>query len=212
MRRIAPFQFITHQNSRYNYVEGARMALAGGCRWVQLRMKCGGEDFRGAGREVGELCRAANAVFILDDRADLVEELGADGVHLGKNDMPVGEARQMLGPKRIIGATANTIEEVVGAAKAGADYIGCGPFRFTTTKQKLAPVLGLEGYAEIVEEMRKLGIRIPLIAVGGITAGDIPLILRTGADGIALSGAVLNAPDPTAETKHIVNIIKRAEK
>lgn len=208
MRHIAPFQFITHQNCHYSYTNGARMALAGGCRWIQLRMKNADDNvFLSTGRAIKELCRN-NAVLIVDDRVDLVEPLDADGVHLGKSDMPLAEARQRLGPNRIIGATANSLDDILRATQAGADYIGCGPFRFTTTKQNLAPVLGLEGYKQIIKEMRKLRINVPLVAVGGITAADIPLILQTGVEGIALSGAILNAPDPVSETRRIINIIK----
>lgn len=212
MRHIAPFQFITHQNCHYSYTNGARMALAGGCRWIQLRMKNADDNiFLSTGRAIKELCRN-NAVLILDDRVDLVEPLDADGVHLGKSDMPLAEARQRLGPNRIIGATANSLDDILRATQAGADYIGCGPFRFTTTKQNLEPVLGLEGYKQIIKEMRKLRINVPLVAVGGITAADIPLILQTGVEGIALSGAILNAPDPVFETKRIINIIKQKDK
>ena len=212
MRHIAPFQFITHQNCHYSYTNGARMALAGGCRWIQLRMKNADDNvFLSTGRAIKELCRN-NAVLIVDDRVDLVEPLDADGVHLGKSDMPLAEARQRLGPNRIIGATANSLDDILRATQAGADYIGCGPFRFTTTKQNLAPVLGLEGYKQIIKEMRKLRINVPLVAVGGITAADIPLILQTGVEGIALSGAILNAPDPVSETRRIINIIKQKDK
>lgn len=91
-------QFITHSNERYGYVDGARMALEGGCRWIQLRMKDASEDdFMSAAKEISKLCKQHNAVFVLDDHAEWVELTGADGVHLGKNDMPVDEARRLLG-------------------------------------------------------------------------------------------------------------------
>ena len=122
--------------------------------------------------------------------------------------MPVDEARKILGPDIIIGGTANTIEDIIRLHKHGADYIGCGPFRFTTTKKNLSPVLGLEGYAAARSFMRSRHISIPLVAIGGITAADIPAILRAGASGIALSGSIVGAPDPVAATQEIVNIIK----
>ena len=128
-------------------------------------------------------------------------------MHLGKNDMPIREARQLLGPDFIIGGTANTFADVVLHYESTADYIGCGPFRFTTTKQKLAPVLGLDGYRSIVSQMREANINIPIVAIGGITEADIPDILATGITGIALSGTVLRADDPAQKMKNIIKII-----
>lgn len=203
-------QFITHRNDRYDEISGTRAVLEGGCRWVQLRMKdAPDEEFLRVGREVGRLCRQYGATFLLDDRVQLVTELGADGVHLGKNDMPPREARTLLPAGTIIGSTANTFEDIERAAAAGADYIGLGPFRFTQTKRNLSPILGLEGYREIFTRCRTAGITLPVVAIGGITAADIAQILATGATGIALSGALLGAADPTEETRKIVDILKQ---
>ena len=201
-------QFISHYSERYSYLDSIQLALEGGCRWIQLRMKDATDDeVRPIAVEAQKLCRAYGAKFIIDDRVALVRELGADGVHLGKNDMPIREARQILGPDYIIGGTANTFEDAKAHYEASADYIGCGPFRFTTTKQKLAPVLGLDGYRQIIRKLRAANINIPIVAIGGITKDDIPAILQTGITGIALSGTVLRADDPIAEMKHIINII-----
>ena len=201
-------QFITHHTNSYGYADGARMALKGGCRWIQLRMKHASEDeWMSTGWEVARLCRQYNAVFILDDRVDLVGPLHADGVHLGKNDMPVDKARSILGKNYIIGGTANTPDDVRMHASRGADYIGCGPFRFTTTKEQLSPILGLEGYRQIVGFMKKEGISLPLIAIGGITKNDVPALLDTGIHGIALSSTILNSADPVEETRMIKGIL-----
>ena len=153
---------------------------------------------------VQDLCRQYGATFIIDDHVELVKKLHADGVHLGKKDMPIAEARRILGPDFIIGGTANTFEDVRMHYEAGADYIGCGPFRFTTTKKNLSPVLGLEGYRDIVSHMKEAGIHLPIVAIGGITFEDIPAIMQTGVSGIALSGSILRADDPIEETKRIV--------
>lgn len=201
-------QFITHRNERYDEISGTRAVLEGGCRWVQLRMKdAPDEEVLRVGREVGRLCREYGATFLVDDRVHLVSELGADGVHLGKHDMPVSEARRLLPAGTIIGATANTFEDIARAAAAGADYIGLGPFRFTETKRNLSPILGLEGYRAIFERCREAGITLPVVAIGGITAADVAAILATGATGIALSGALLGAEDPAEETRKITKII-----
>lgn len=203
-------QFITHHTDRYDEVAATRAVLAGGCRWVQLRMKeADDETFLRVGREVGCLCRDHGATFLLDDRAWLVEELGADGVHLGKNDLPPDEARTLLGPGRIIGATANTFDDIARAVRQGADYIGLGPFRFTETKQKLSPLLGIEGYRRIMAQCREAGFSLPVVAIGGITAADLGPLLDTGIQGIALSGTLLRAASPADETRHILEIIQR---
>ena len=197
-------QFISHHNDKYSYIDGIRLALEGGCRWIQLRMKeASDEEARDTALEAQALCKSSNATFIIDDRVGLAKDIKADGVHLGKNDMPVGEARQALGSQAIIGGTANTIDDIKRLCQAGADYIGC----FTTTKQGLAPVLGLEGYRFIMEEMRRLRLSTPLVAIGGITACDIPDLMRTGISGIAISGAVLTADDPAAEMSRLNAIL-----
>ena len=201
-------QFISHYTERYGYLDSIRLAIEGGCRWIQLRMKDAIDDeVRPIALAAQQMCREAGATFIIDDRVELVRELHADGVHLGKNDMPIIEARKIFGPDFIIGGTANTFDDVVLHYESTADYIGCGPFRFTTTKQKLAPVLGLDGYRSIVSQMREANINIPIVAIGGITEADIPDILATGITGIALSGTVLRADDPAQKMKNIIKII-----
>lgn len=198
-------QFITHSNNRYGYVDGARLALEGGCRWVQLRMKEATEaEFMAAAAEIGRLCKEHGATFVLDDHVEWVEKTGADGVHLGKNDMPIDEARKILGNDKIIGGTANTFEDVERLYRQGADYIGCGPFRFTTTKKNLSPVLGLEGYQHIVDQMKAHGIDLPIVAIGGILESDIKSILATGVSGIAVSGGILNAENPAEEMQRFL--------
>lgn len=200
-------QFITHYTDRYTYLDSARIALEGGCRWIQLRMKeASPEEIRPVALEAMAMCRKYGATFIIDDHVDLVKQVGADGVHLGKNDMPISEARKILGKGFIIGGTANTFEDIRMHHKAGADYIGCGPFRFTTTKKSLSPILGLEGYADIVSQMKAEGINLPIVAIGGITKEDIPLLMETGIDGIALSGSILRAENPIEEMREIIQL------
>ena len=201
-------QYISHFTQQISYAEGIKMALEGGCRWIQLRMKdAPAEEIIACAEEVLPLCRRHGAKFLLDDHVELVRQLGADGVHLGKNDMPVDEARKILGPDIIIGGTANTIEDIIRLHKQGADYIGCGPFRFTTTKKNLSPILGLDGYKSIVLKMKELGIDLPIVAIGGITVEDIPAVMGTGVSGIALSGAILGAPDSVEMTARIIETI-----
>ena len=204
---MLPLQFITHHTERYSYLDSARMALEGGCKWIQLRMKDADEkELKETALKVQEMCKQHEATFIIDDHVELVKEIKADGVHLGKNDMPVAEARQFLGEEFLIGGIANTFDDIMMHFNASADYIGCGPFRFTTTKKNLSPILGLEGYKAIIDRLTEMRIRIPVVAIGGITYDDIPDIMNTGIHGIALSGTILNAANPVEETQRILNI------
>lgn len=202
-------QFITHHNDLYTHVDSARLALDGGCRWIQLRMKGVDEaTMEKSARTVQQMCEAYGATFIVDDEVLLAKRIGADGVHLGKSDMPIAEARRILGDGFIIGATVNTFDDVTKTLhNATPDYFGCGPFRYTSTKKNLAPILGYDGYREIISKMHKHDIRIPLVAIGGITKSDIPMLLECGVGGIALSGSIINAPNPVQQMHEVVDIV-----
>lgn len=202
-------QFITHFSEQYSYIDSARLALEGGCRWIQLRMKDADEALlEETAIIVQKMCKNYGATFIIDDNVLLAKKIKADGVHLGKNDMPVAEARKILGEDFIIGGTVNSFEDIEKVlSNATPDYFGCGPFRFTTTKQKLAPILGLDGYKNIISKMKENNIQIPLVAIGGIGKEDVPSILECGVGGIALSGGVLKANDPIKEMNDIKTII-----
>lgn len=203
-------QFITHKNDRYGYVEGAIEALAGGCKWIQLRMKeATADELREAVKILKPACAEKEAILVIDDRVELVAELDVDGVHLGKNDMPPAEARRLLGEKYIIGATANTIEDIRALAVQDVDYIGLGPYRFTETKRNLSPVLGIEGYRRIMEACRAEGIEHPVVAIGGITIDDLQPLMDAGVSGIALSGTILNAPSPRETTETILAMLNK---
>ena len=207
---MVSLQFITHQTDRYTYFESALMALEGGCKWIQLRMKeapC--EEVEAVALQLKPLCKEKEAILLLDDHVELAKKLEVDGVHLGKKDMPIDQARQLLGEAFIIGGTANTFEDVKMHYEAGANYVGCGPFRYTTTKKNLSPILGLEGYRNIISRLKAENIAMPLVAIGGITKEDIPVIAETGVVGIALSGTVLRADDPVREMRELVEMTRQ---
>lgn len=207
--RAFSLQLITHPVNGRSEIEGARLALEGGCKWVQLRMKeTPVEEVKKVALELLPLCKQYEAVMIIDDYVELAKEVGADGVHLGKMDMNPKDARAILGDEFIIGGTCNSFDDIL-SIKDDVDYIGCGPFRFTTTKKKLAPVLGLEGYQEIVWKCREQGINIPIVAIGGITKDDVRKVLHSGPNGIAISGGILSAADPKTETEEILKIIEK---
>ncbi len=201
--KMETLQYITHTDT------GLDEVLRGGCRWVQLRMKDASDsEFAEMANRIIPMCRNYGATIIFDDRVDMVAELGADGVHLGKKDMPVEKARKILGPSKIIGATANTESDMLRAFEAGADYIGLGPFRFTTTKKELSPILGAEGIRRIMEYCHREGITIPVVAIGGITLDDLVALRRTGVNGVAISGLIFNSQDKEQTTKTIINTWK----
>lgn len=206
-------QFITHENEQYTYLEGAQYALEGGCRWIQLRMKdkCA-QEVISIGLKLRDLCNQYQATLIIDDHVELVEEIGADGVHLGQSDMPIDQARGILGGSKIIGGTANTLEQIRRLYHLGADYIGCGPYRYTQTKKNLAPIIGLEGYENFLIYMSEEDIHVPLIAIGGIRKEDVSPLMQTGISGIAISSAILNAPRPKEEMELLIQKMAPYEK
>lgn len=208
--RLPKIQFITHADTRYTLVESALVALSCGIRWIQFRGKdLREEEAETMARSVQELCRRHKALFVIDDNVLLAKKLQADGVHLGKEDMPIAQARDILGDDYLIGGTANTWEDVEKIRDEGGNYIGLGPFRFTRTKKKLSPILGIEGYARIMEKARDTGMDLPVFAIGGIRPEDGPALKRCGVFGLAVSSALLQADDPQEEVnKFTSNFIR----
>ena len=203
-------QFITHHTEKYSYIDSARIALEGGCRWIQLRMKDAEESLlEETAIIVQNMCKEYGATFIIDDHVWLTKKIQANGVHLGKNDMPIAEARKILGDSFIIGGTVNSFEDILFHLQdATLDYLGCGPFRFTSTKKNLVPILGVEGYKDVIRQMRDNNVDIPLVAIGGIGKNDILPLLESGVNGIALSSSILQADNPIEEMKEMVNMIQ----
>lgn len=186
--------------------EAAELACQGGVRWVQLRVKNQPyESWKQLALETQAVTRRYGATLLINDNPRLAQEIGADGVHVGAADMPPAEARAMLGAKFIVGGTANTFADVQRLAAAGVDYIGLGPFRFTRTKEKLSPILGLAGYADILQKCRAAGITVPVIGIGGIALADVAPLLATGLHGVAVSGSIGQAENPVAAAQFFIN-------
>lgn len=204
-------QFITNENSSASPAKQIKDAIEGGCRWVQIRLKeASDEEIRDLFFEIRDKAKETLTTIIIDDRVDLVKSLASEGiagVHLGKDDMPAAEAREKLGPDAIIGVTAHSFDEAKAFKGLDVDYIGIGPFAFTETRKNLAPVLGLEGISEIAALARDQGLDFPLVAVGGIRLEDVESLLAVGANGIAVSGAIANAPDIAEETKKFISLL-----
>lgn len=205
-------QYITAPKEGMTIAGQVEAVCRGGLRWVQLRMKGASvAEILAEGKIVKEICRRYHALFIINDNVQAAKELDADGVHLGKEDMDPIEARRLLGKDKIIGATCNTWADILLRHQQQVDYIGLGPFTFTTTKEKLSPVLGQEGYSQIMQLMHKNHITIPVFAIGGITEADIPSLMQTGIQGIALSGLIKNSPDPTRKTGEIIHLLNNSK-
>ncbi len=197
--QINQLQFITDN------APAAELACRGGVRWVQLRAKNRpAAEWRQLALDVQAVCRHHGATLIINDNPALALEIGASGVHLGQQDMPPAEARALLGPGFIIGGTANTFADIDKLVAAGVDYIGLGPFRFTSTKEKLSPILGLAGYADIMARCRAAGFTTPVVGIGGVVLADVADLLATGLHGVAVAGAISGATNPTEAARRFV--------
>lgn len=203
-------QFITHPSDKMTILEEIENVVNGGCKWVQLRMKnAPREEIIEVATKAKDICKEHECILVIDDYVDIAKELALDGIHLGKNDMAPTEAREILGEEFIIGVTANTIDDIEAVRHLDIDYIGLGPFRFTQTKEKLSPVLGLNGYQDIITKKKASSINLPVVAIGGIKYEDVEDIMSTGVDGIAVSGGLINADDMTSETEKMITLLEK---
>lgn len=196
MRSSLPrLHYVSQGATPSEHLQHIERLVQAGCPWVQLRLKAvSTAAYQAAAAQALDLCRAHGAWLTINDRPDIAAAVGADGVHVGTQDTHPRAAREQL-PQGIVGATANTWTDIVRAVEGGADYIGLGPFRFTKTKQKLSPVLGVEGYSQLLERMQAQGWTTPVLAIGGIALTDVPVLINTGIWGVAVSGALSQAVD-----------------
>ena len=189
-------QYISQGNTIEEQLYNIHQALDAGCDWIQMRFKNQTEkNSFSLAEAVKILCNEYLATFIINDNVYLSQQIAADGVHLGLSDIKIDEARAILGATKIIGGTANTFEDIQNHVKNGCDYIGLGPFRFTNTKEKLSPILGLFGYFKILQKLKKNKINIPVYAIGGITLKDVNPLIETGIHGIAVSKIITESDE-----------------
>jgi thiamine-phosphate pyrophosphorylase len=186
--------------------------LLAGCKWIQLRIKNQTEDeVLPLAIKAAALCTQYGAKLIVNDYPQVALKAGAHGVHLGLDDMPIPEARALIGREMVIGGTANTLKHMKLRADEGADYIGLGPYRFTTTKKNLSPVIGLQGYIDLMQQAKQAGIHLPVIAIGGIEIADVPLLIHSGIHGVAVSGALTNKADTAAAMHQLQQHLNAAD-
>jgi thiamine-phosphate pyrophosphorylase len=206
---IAQLHYITQDIEGVPHQELVLNACVAGIDWVQLRVKNRSyNEWLDIAHKTEMICRKYHAKLIVNDNVGIAKAIKANGVHLGKMDMSPREARQELGSTTIIGGTANSFEDIEQLNDAGVDYIGLGPFRFTSTKENLSHLLGLEGYKKIIEQCKKKGISIPIIAIGGIKLEDIKPIAETGIYGIAVASAINSTPNMFEAAKRFKSKVK----
>lgn len=194
---IARLHYITQNLPNIPHWEQAEKACMGGVSWVQLRVKnTPYEQWKEIALKTQAVCKRFNAKLIINDNFQLAYEIGADGVHLGKTDPSPVDARALLGDACIIGGTANTIADIRALHEAGVNYIGCGPYRFTKTKENLSPIVGLEGYKALMQQCREEGLKLPIIGIGGIQLEDVQLLQSAGLYGVAVSSVINLAENP----------------
>ncbi len=202
---ISKLHYITQDVEGKTHAQLAEKACIAGVTWVQLRVKNKPyAEWKAIAIDTLAVCRKHHAKLIINDNVELAKEIHADGVHLGKEDISTAEARKLLGSNFIIGGTANTFEDIKMHAP-NVDYIGLGPFRFTSTKKKLSPILGIEGYAQIINKCRANNIAIPIIAIGGITSNDVLALLNAGVYGIAIASAITFSKDKKETIKEFLS-------
>lgn len=184
--------------------EKIETALKAGIDYIQLREKnISSAEYLKRAKLVRKMTEKYPAKFIVNDRLDIALLSDADGVHLGQSDVPVADARSVLGKNKIIGATAKTVEQAVQAEQAGADYLGSGAWFFTSTKKDAVPIAE-ETYRDILR-----AVSIPNVAVGGITAENCRKPLSCGANGLAISAGILSAEDVAAEVRKLREILEQ---
>ena len=180
------------------FCTAVEQAISGGVTLVQLREKTAtSREFYELALRIKKITDRYNVPLIINDRLDIALAVDASGLHVGQEDLPAAVARQLLGPNKILGATAATVEDALAAEAAGADYLGSGAMYPTVTKPG-KPVLPMEQLARI-----KQAVRIPVVAIGGITADNIDPVLRTGVDGVAVVTAIMSSADPAAATRKL---------
>lgn len=205
---IENLQYITQETEHLTHIDCVKEACIAGIKWIQLRVKNKpDEDYLILAKEAKIICDLYHVKLIINDNVNVASLVNAYGIHLGKTDMNPREARQLLGKNSIIGGTANTIEDVIALMNNKVDYIGLGPFQFTSTKKNLSPVLGVEGYYKIVQQLTELKLKDkipPIIAVGGIKTEHVKDLMKTGIYGIAVSELLTNDFSKTHLLKELI--------
>jgi thiamine-phosphate pyrophosphorylase len=204
---LPKLQYISQGSNPVEHLQNIKLALQAGVKLVQLRLKHISEDiYIESAIKAKELCIKYDAQLIINDSPLVAKKSNADGIHLGLDDMNILDAKKII-INKIIGGTANTFEHIKQRCIEQVDYIGLGPFRFTSTKEKLSPILGIDGYKDIIQKMKTEQLTTPIYAIGGIELNDVESIMNTGVHGIAVSGLITNSSNKELLVKQINDIL-----
>ena len=211
-REISSLHYLTQDLPNRSHEEQVRAACEADVKWIQLRVKNKPyEEWLAVAGRVKRITDGFDATLIVNDSVEIARAINADGVHLGQEDFSLIQARKILGEEKIIGYSTHSLDEILAAKDYGIDYFGLGPFRFTSTKEKLDPVLGIEGIATIVKHSRREGVFKPIIAIGGIQLNDVNELMQSGIDGVAVSSAINLADDPAEMIKRFQKQLQRSK-
>lgn len=185
-----------------------KSAIAGGVTIVQYREKDASTKYMiEQANEIHKITKMAGVPLIIDDRADVMLAINAEGLHVGQSDMPAVLARKLIGPDKILGVTAKNVDQAIQAEKDGANYIGCGDIFGTTSKVDAGIPIGLDGFNK-----RLHSVSIPVVGIGGITINNVASVVELGADGIVVISAIIGQENPEKAAKNMLEIIKKHEK
>jgi len=197
MKFIADLHIITQNTGEGSHLHQIEKLKHSNADWIQLRVKDKEQsEWFEIGRKAKDVLADTDIKLIINDNVYLAKEIDAYGVHVGNEDMDVAEAREILGPDKVIGGTANTYDDIIRLSEAGVDYIGLGPYKETKTKQNLSPIIQYFGYEVILKKLELNKIKIPIIAIGGIEVEDVVKLMLTGVSGVAVSSAIVKSNSP----------------
>lgn len=206
---ISSFHVLTIDHPNLTHIQQVNIACDAGANWIQLRCKnLSQEVWLETAYKVKSVCDIYNTFLIINDNISIAKAVDANGVHLGKEDNSISEARAILGNDKIIGFSCNSFSDMVFAKNEGANYVGLGPYRFTTTRNKLNPILGLDGIRQVMRDYIIQEFSLPVIAIGGINKIDVNPLLLNGVNGVAVSSAVFTSENPALTIKEFQSSIR----
>ena len=205
---IEKLQFITHDIIQHSHIEQTQIACEAGAKWIQYRCLSKADDELLADiNSIADICDDWGATLIVTNHIHLKGKADIQGFHIEDMSADFITLRKQIGDEFTLGGSANTTDDIIRLAKEGADYVGVGPFKVTTTKPNDSPLLGIKGYTNAIEILKSQGIDLPILAVGGVTLQDIDPLLATGVYGIAASSAINQSDDMYQTYKDFYNLL-----
>lgn len=203
IKYVAPFHYLTQDLPEKSHAQQTDIACKAGANWIQYRcLTKSDEELKDEINNIAMICDDWGATLIITDHFHLLDQVDVQGVHMEDMKADLAFIRRQIGDEKTLGASANSFVDIQHIISTGAaDYIGCGPFSTTLTKPNDYPLLGIQGYRDLMIQLSDAGIKMPLLAVGGVQINDVKPLLETGVYGVAVSAAVNLSEDPSAEIK-----------